>query len=197
MPPRRAGRLVLLLLAACTSAATDSSKSGPAPVVRPGPPSDPDTPALPLVEEDLHAGPAVAAAVHTLNRDPAILKADPADARARLPTLGERFDLHRFSRGSGPDERVGLELRPRRIVLRADDLADALELQSAIHTKLDIPDAHPDRLMAAGLTEIPWYDLGVEVVLDERPEGLELARWDVVSIRVLPSPLLAAAKQGP
>jgi hypothetical protein len=137
---------------------------------------------------DAHGVAAAVGALVTMAKDPALLKEAPEKAIERLPMLGERFTLHRFSIGLGEEQRLGFSLRPKRTELSAAELAKGLGLKAPHHEAIHITDVNPNRLADGEATEIPWHGLSLEIELDESSDGgVGLAGWIVDDIEVLPA----------
>lgn len=136
--------------------------------------------------DDPHAGALLAAALSKLAEQPDLLGKDPEQVHAELATLGERFELYRYSEGSGEEQRVGFSIRPLRTELVAADFATALGLDAAAHETRQIYDANPNRLVNDGETPFTWKGLQLDVELDPRDQGLGLGRWLIDDIQVLP-----------
>ncbi|MCA9706152.1 MAG: hypothetical protein KDK70_09915 [Myxococcales bacterium] len=137
--------------------------------------------------EDAGAAPTLAAALLTIADDPSVLVLDPEAARAKLPTLGDRWALHPYSVGMGAEERKGFAVRPLRTELPAPAFAAAIGRPAAHHERFRIYDANPDRLTVDGGETIAWYGLELEVELESK-EVLGLTTWVVDEVTVLPAP---------
>jgi hypothetical protein len=139
--------------------------------------------------EDPHAAPLLAGALTELARQPALLGEQPEQLLAKLPYLGERYEVHHYSVGLGETQQVGFAIRPNRTELGAADLAAALALEGAAHERIRITDTNPNRLANQGKTPFVWNQLQLEIELDERDSGgLGLHGFSVSEVLILPAP---------
>lgn len=137
-------------------------------------------------EVDTHAAGVVTNALLELSKDPSLLKMDPDVAHSKLPMLGDRFDLTKWSSSQGTE---GFHVRPRRTELLASDFAAQMKLSSPAYGQIEIEDADPERLANGGETTFEWQGLQLEVEIEEiEGGGSGLEGWRVEWIEVGPKP---------